>query len=137
MRNVALLPLLALAACATADRAIGPADVIRYHLPQGVERGPVTIEAATGTLDPLFADAVGRQLAANGFPPASGGDARFTAVVDVRQRPVDGPARRGGFTLGLGGGTFSGGRNGGVGIGAGGGIPIGGQIGRASCRERV
>ena len=131
MRSLALLPLLALGACATSG-ALPPAEVIRYHLPAGVERGAAVVEPAqAGLMSQPFELAVARQLAANGYPAATAGPAPFVATVDVRQRERDGPPRRSRFSIGIGAGGFSGGRGGGgVGLGGGVGFPVGG--GRAS-----
>ncbi len=126
MRIRTLLPLLALGACTTTGGRLPPTEVIRYHLPDGVERGPVTVEPAqAGLMSQPYEMAVGRQLVASGYPAAGAGPSPFVAVVEVRQRERAGPPRRSGFSIGIGGGGFSGGRNGGVGIGGGVEVPVG------------
>lgn len=132
MRILTLVPLVALAACATTG-PLPPAEVIRYHLPAGIERGPATVEPGqAGLMSQPYEAAVARQLAANGYPAAATGPGPFVATVDVRQRERDRPPRRSAFSIGIGGGGFSGGRGGGgVGLGGGVGFPIGGG-GRAS-----
>ena len=126
MRIAALAALLPLAACATTG-PLPPAEVIRYHLPGVVERGPASVEPAqAGYSRQAFETSVANQLAANGYPAASGAASPFVAVVDVRQREREGPPRRSSFSIGIGGGTFSGGRRGGVGVGGGVGFPVGG-----------
>lgn len=124
MRIAALLPFVALSACATSG-GLPPTEVIRYHLPAGVERGPAAVEPGqAGLMSQPYEHAVARQLVANGYPAASG-PGLYVAVVDVRQRERAGALRRSGFSIGLGGGTFSGGRRGGVGVGGGVDIPVG------------
>lgn len=121
-----------LSACATTGGGYGRAEVIRYHLGEPLERGTVVVEPAEGG-DGLsgqpFAQAVSRQLGGAGYVPAApGGTVQFIAVVDVRRRAFDGPPRQSGLSIGLGGGSYSGGRHGG-GIGLGGGVsfPVGGS----------
>ena len=129
MRSFALLPLFALAACATSFRT-PPAEVIRYHLPTGIERGTAAVEPARpGLMTRPFEAAVAREMARNGYPVPGAGASQYIAVVDVRQRGVESPARRSPFQIGIGGGGFSGGRGGGVGLGGGVGFPIGGGRG--------
>lgn len=127
MKTLSLLPLLALGlgACTTGG-SLPPTQVLRYHLPDGVERGTVAVEPARpGLMGQPYEAAVARQLGQNGFPAATGAPSRYIAVVDARRSDHVGPPRPAPFTLGLGGGTFSGGRGGGVGLGGGVGIPIG------------
>ena len=127
MRIRALLPALVLAGCSTTG-PLPPTEVLRYHLPAGVERGTATVEPAqAGLMSQPYQAAVARQLSLNGYPAPTGGPSQFVAVVDVRQREVAGPPRRSAFSIGIGGGTFSGGRHGGVGLGGGVGIPVGGS----------
>lgn len=130
MRTVALFPLLALAACTTTGGPPSPSEVIRYHLPAGVERGPAAVEPGqAGLMGRPFEVAVARQLGLNGYPMPGAGPSAFVAVVDVRRRELAGPPRRSGFSIGIGGGGFSGGRGGGIGVGGGIGIPVGGSRG--------
>lgn len=118
---------LALAACATTGGG-PPAEVIRYHLPDGVERGAATVESARpGLMTRPYEAAVARQLGQAGYPPAAGAPAPYVAVVDVQQREVQGPPRRSPISIGIGGGGFSGGRGGGVGLGGGVAFPVGGR----------
>ena len=136
MRSLALLPLLALGACATSG-SLPPAEVIRYHLPSGVERGAATVEPTqAGLMSQPFELAVARQLAANGYPAAASGPTPFVATVDVRQRERAGPPRRSRFSIGIGASGFSGGRGGGgVGLGGGVGFPVGGGGGASMLIE--
>jgi hypothetical protein len=129
MRSFALLPLLALAACATSFRS-PPAEVIRYSLPSGIERGTAVVEPARpGLMTRPYEAAVAREMVRNGYPAATTGASQYVAVVDIRQRGVESPARRSPFQIGIGGGGFSGGRGGGVGLGGGVGFPVGGGRG--------
>lgn len=129
MRTAALFTALLLSACATTG-PLPPAEVIRYHLPGDVGRGPAAVEPAqAGLMSRPFEAAVAQQLASNGYPAADGPAAAYVAIVDIRQREREGPPKRSSFSIGIGGGTFSGGRRGGVGLGGGVGIPIGGSGG--------
>ena len=66
------------------------------------------------------------ELARVGYPaPPPGAVPEFVATVDFRRTTRPGPVRRSPFSIGLGGGSFSGGRNGGVGLGGGVSFPIG------------
>lgn len=119
------VPLLGLGACATTS-SLPPTEVLRYHLPSAIERGTATVEAAQGALmSQPYQGAVARQLALNGFAPPNGGPSQLIAVVDVRRTDRPGPLRSSGFSIGLGGGSYGGGRSGGVGLGGGVNIPVG------------
>ena len=132
MRIPVALAIAALSAgCATTGAYTRPAEVIRYHLDQPLERGTVVVQPAEGG-DGLsgqpFAAAVSRELGNAGYVPAvPGGDVTFIAVVEVRHRPVEGAGRRSGFSIGIGAGGFSGGRHGGIGLGGGVSVPVGGE----------
>lgn len=134
MRVPALLLAAAglLAACATTGGYPASTDVIRYHLGAPVERGTVVVQPAgggdglsSGLAAQPYSLAVSRALGVAGYAPATaGGDTQFIALVDVRQVSRE-ERRPSPFSIGLGGGGFSGGRGGGVGIGGGVGFPIG------------
>lgn len=127
-----LLAAAALSACTTTVRN-GPTDVIRYHLGEPVARGTVIVQPAgdapygSALSSQAFVDAAARELGTIGYIPAvPGGTVQFIATVDVRRNAQEGPPRPSPFSIGIGGGTFSGGRRGGgVGIGGGVGFPIG------------
>ena len=131
-----LLAAAGLAACTTTGGRGSPTDVMRYHLGEPLPRGTVAVQPAAGgdgisggaLADRPFADAVARQLGQNGYAPvAPGGAVQFIALVDVRRQTREGPPKRSPFSIGIGGGGFSGGRRGGgVGLGGGVGFPIGG-----------
>lgn len=130
--SAVLLAAASLSACATTVRN-APTDIIRYHLGEPLARGTVVVQAAgdANLNQPLsnqpFTDAVARQLGTVGYVPAApGGTVQFIATVDVRRSAQEGPPRQSPFSIGIGGGTFSGGRRGGgFGLGGGVGFPIG------------
>ena len=120
----------ALAGCATTGGVGAPAEVVRYHLDQPLERGTVVVQPAEGG-DGLsgqpYAAAVSRALGEVGYAPAApGGEVDFIALVEVRHRDAPGRSRGSGVSIGIGLGGFSGGRRGGgVGYGGGVGFPVG------------
>lgn len=128
--TVVLFAAASLAACATTARN-APVDVVRYHLGEPLERGTVVVQPAGDVgMQPFssqtFTDAVARQLGTVGYIPAApGGTVQFIATVDVRRSAQEGSPRPSPFSIGLGGGTFSGGRRGGVGLGGGVSFPVG------------
>ncbi len=132
LRSVSALGLagIGLAACTTTS--IPPTEVIRYHLGAPIARGTIDVEPQTGggaaSLEfKTYAAAVQSQLLKIGYaPPVPGTPSQFFGVVSFQRSVVAGPPRRSPFSIGLGGGGFSGGRGGGVGLGGGVGIPIGG-----------
>ncbi len=130
-----------LAGCATTART-PPAEAIRYHLGEPIARGSVAVEPlqTTAGVSPSleyrgYAAAVEAELLRNGYTrPAPGAGPEYVATVAFRRGVEQGPPRRSPFSIGIGGGGFSGGRRGGgVGLGGGVGFPLGG--GRA--RELV
>ena len=122
----------ALAGCTTAG-GLPPTQVVRYHLEQPIDRGTVGIvQASTDLQSPLgwqpYADAVQRQLAANGFTPAPAGtQPTYVATIGISSTDGFGPPRRAPFSIGLGIGGGSFGRGGGVGGEGGVGFPVGGS----------
>ncbi|WP_375404268.1 DUF4136 domain-containing protein [uncultured Sphingomonas sp.] len=123
-----------LAGCATTSRQL-PAEAIRYHLGQPIARGSVAVEplqTTTGIPPSLeyrgYAAAVETELLRNGYTRAvSGATPEYVATVAFRRATEQGPPRRSPFSIGIGGGGFSGGRRGGgVGLGGGIGFPLGG-----------
>ena len=108
---------LALAACATTPSGT---EVTRFHLGQPIARSTIALVPADAS-QPFsleyrtYADAVARELAAQNFVPV-GNDPSSAYVGTIAIEQVSRPgARRGGFSIGLGGGSF--GRGGGVGGG--------------------
>ncbi|TPG10410.1 DUF4136 domain-containing protein [Sphingomonas oligophenolica] len=135
-----LLSILALAAigatglagCATMA-PLPPTQVLRYHLDAPIPRGTIAVEPLTGGDAPAslefktYAAAVEGELIKLGYAiPAQGQRADYIASVSFTRTNALGPPRRAPFTLGIGGGSYSGGYNGGVGLGGGVGIPFGG-----------
>ena len=131
------LAALPLGACATSLR-LPPTEAVRYHLGGQPERGTVAVEplAAPGAPTSLefrtYAAAVEAQLLRNGYSLAApGARSQLIATVGFTRASQAGPPRQSPFSVGIGGGGFSGGRRGGgVGLGGGVGFPIGG--GRAT-----
>lgn len=138
MRIVLVLGLLALGGCATAPRS-GAVEVLRFHLEE-VGRGTVAVQP-TSAADEVsvdyraYAEAVGRELAQLGYPaPPAGVRAQYLATVAFRRQGrgiVERPSR---FSVGIGGGSFGGGRRGG-GLGLGGGVTF--PVGRGRTSEIV
>ncbi|MBB4608226.1 DUF4136 domain-containing protein [Sphingomonas yabuuchiae] len=120
-----------LVACSTTGGRLPPTEVIRYHLGQPIARGTIRVEplSATGPASiefKTYAAAVETALLRNGYSLAQG-DAQpdFIATVNFTRANRLGPPRPSPFSIGLGGGSFSGGRGGGVGLGGGLSFPIG------------
>lgn len=128
-----LTAALALAGCATSYK-LPPTEVIRYHLGEPIQRGaiavaPVGTPGAPASLEfKTYAAAVETELLRNGYTvPTAGGQPQLIATVAFTRANRMGPPRRSPFSIGLGGGGFSGGRRGGgVGLGGGVGFPLGG-----------
>ena len=124
-----------LAGCAT-TAPLPPTEVVRYHLGEPIARGTIALQPLDATATPAslefqaYAGAVESQLIANGYArPAPGVQPDFLATVGFTRSAQEGPPRRSPISIGLGGGSFSGGRHGGVGLGGGVGFPIGGGRG--------
>ncbi|MFW2850513.1 hypothetical protein ACM61V_01115 [Sphingomonas sp. TX0543] len=133
---VIALGTVGLAGCATAPTSF-PVQVSRYHYDAVAQRGTITVEPLPGgsvaSIEyKTYAAAVEAELLRAGFtspPPGTRGDYLATVAFSRAERPL--PPKRSPFSIGIGGGSFSGGRNGGVGLGGGVSFPIGGQ------RDRV
>ncbi len=130
-RLLILAPALAalLAGCATTDASLGirpGADVTRFHLGNPA-RGSIAIERPTdeaGGLEfGIYAAAVEQQLSALGWTVVTPGQRVAPEhIASVRiERTARLAPRRSGFSIGVGGGGYSGG----VGLGGGVQIPIG------------
>ena len=117
-------------ACTTTTS--GPVQVTRFHLDQ-VGRGSIAVEPMTGGSTPpslefqTYAAAVQGELLRIGFgAQPAGGAGEYLAVVGFTRTSVEGPPRPAPFSIGLGGGGYSGGyRGGGVGLGGGVSFPVG------------
>lgn len=108
-------------------------DVTRYHLGQPIAPGSVAIEplATNATISPeyrTYADAVATELSRLGFAPTPAvlpaTPSQYIAAVSFTRAPRGTIQKPPPFSIGLGGGGFSGGRRGG-GLGLGGGISTG------------
>ncbi len=121
---------IGLAGCATGVRTM-PTEVLRYHLGAPIARGTVSVvplAAGPASLEfRSYAAAVEGQLLKQGYSlPAAGARADYTATVNFTRTSQEGPPKRSPFSIGLGGGSFTGGRGGGVGLGGGVNVPVGG-----------
>ena len=133
---LAALALAGVAAGCTTSGGLPPAQVVRYHLNQPIARGtvavqPLSADAGTSLSFAPYAAAVQAQLVGLGYTAAPAGvQPDYVALTDLHQDMQMGPPRRSPISIGIGGGSFSGGRGGGVGLGGGVGFPIGGSHGR-------
>jgi len=123
--------LLILGGCATSIRP-GPIDVTRFHLGMPIAGDSISVEPLTGYAgsspeDQLYIDAVSGELAKLGFTPGGGEASPFIAAVSYKHESRGSVRTPPAVTIGLGGGSYSGGRRGGVGGGGGVGIPVGGK----------
>lgn len=121
---------LLLSGCATTTRS-GPIDVTRFHLGNPIAGDSISVEPLTGFAgaspeDQVYLGAISGELARLGFRPGGGETSPFIAAVSYKH-DSRGTMHTGGVTIGLGAGSYSGGRRGGVGVGVGGGIPVGGK----------
>jgi hypothetical protein len=121
---------MSLGACATTPMR-SPVEVSRFHLGAPLETGTLTADAtsagwATSLESQVYTGAVTAELSHYGYaPPVAGAPSQYLAVVGVTRTKRQGPPRRSPITIGIGGGTSSGGYGGGVGIGGGVSFPIG------------
>lgn len=125
----ALSGLALLSGCMTESGPTLP-SVTRFHLGQPIARAVIAVEASDpadgSTLEfDAISDAIGRELTRQGWTVQKG-NARSeqVAIVSVTQESRTVP-RRGGLSIGIGGGGGSYGRGGGVGVGGGVNIPVG------------
>ena len=121
---------MSLGACATTPTR-SPVEVSRFHLGAPLETGTLSAEAtsagwATSLESQVYTGAVANELTRYGYAaPAAGAPSQYLAVVGVTRTTRPGPPRRSPITIGIGGGTSSGGYGGGVGVGGGVSFPIG------------
>lgn len=129
--TLALLAGAALLGGCTATSRGGPIDVTRYHLGQPLtERTTVAIEpngpdASVTQEYTLYADAVRYELEQLGY--VKGGvdmQSGYIAAVGFKRTPAGSYRERPPVSIGLGGGSYGGGRRGG-GVGVGGGVSFG------------
>lgn len=124
--------LVALGACAPTYRP-QPIDVTRYHLGAPMERTTVAIEpmANTDSFGPeyqTYADAVRAELERLGYVQSvSNTPSGYIAAVAFRRVSKGAFKEAPPVSIGLGGGSFSGGRRGGTAVGGSVGFGIGGK----------
>ena len=120
-----------LAACSTTGGRLPPTEVIRYHLGEPIARGTIRVEPLSNTGPAsiefkTYAAAVETALLRNGYSlPQGDAQPDYIATVSFTRANRLGPPRPSPFSIGLGGGSFSGNRGGGVGLGGGLSFPIG------------
>ncbi|WP_237709146.1 DUF4136 domain-containing protein [Sphingomonas elodea] len=125
LRLALLATLPALAAGCTTTGARTPVDVTRYHLGQPLERTTVSVVPMSGMIDATpefraYADAVQAELNKLGYVPAtSERPAGYIASVSFTRASRGTVQDRPPVSVGLGGGSFGGGRGGGFGLGGG------------------
>lgn len=130
--SIALLSVAALIGGCTATTRDGPVSVTRYHLGTPLtERTTVAIEPMTGAsqISPeyqLYADAVRAEIERLGYVQSSSDMASgYIAAVSFTRESRGTFRERPPVTIGLGGGSYGGGRRGGSGVGLGGGLSFG------------
>ena len=130
---------MSLAGCATTP-ARTPVEVSRFHLGAPLETGTLSAEAtsagwATSLESQVYTGAVANELVRYGYAaPANGATSQYLAVVGVTRTSRQGPPKRSPFTIGIGGGTSTGGYGGG-GVGIGGGVSF--PVGKTRYREII
>jgi hypothetical protein len=129
--SLVLLSVAALIGGCTATTRDGPVSVTRYHLGAPLtERTTVAIEPMTGAnqVSPeyqLYADAVRGELQRLGYVQSTSDMASgYIAAVSFTRESRGAFRERPPVTIGLGGGSYGGGRRGG-GVGLGGGVSFG------------
>ena len=117
----ALVPALALGACATPQ---GPIEVTRFVGPDGTARlgqGTVFVESAPGSIDGLeaapYKAAVAAELTRLGYRESTRGDAAQIAQVRIERFTETAEGRRSPVSVGVGGSTGSYGSGVGLGVG--------------------
>ena len=131
--------LIALAGCATTPES----RVTRFHLGQPIAPGQIAVEPIlpADRSSPEFqtyAGIIGAELARIGFTESPGlGASEQVAVIAVDRDFQDGPQRRSGVSIGIGGGFGSGGYRGGTSVGGGVNFPVGRSRGNSVVRTRL
>lgn len=128
-RTAAIASLALLAGCAATIRP-GPVDVTRFHLGTPIAGDSIAVEPMTGYAgvspeDQVYIGAVSTELGQLGFTPGGGAASPYIAAVAYKHESRGAVRTPPAVTIGLGGGSYSGGRRGGVGVGGGVGIPVG------------
>lgn len=129
--TLALLGVAALGGCTTTARQ-GPIDVTRYHLGQPMERTSVSLEPMSGAVQispeyQSYANAVQAQLERLGYVRATTDtESGYIASISFTRTSKGFVKDRPPVTIGLGGGSISGGgRRGGTAVGLGGDVAFG------------
>lgn len=129
--TLAVFGAMALAGCTTTARQ-GPIDVTRYHLGQPMERTSVSFEPMSGAVQinpeyQTYEDAVRAELERLGYVrAATATESGYIAGISFTRTSKGFVKDRPPVTIGLGGGSFSGGgRRGGTGVGLGGDVAFG------------
>lgn len=120
-----------LSGCATSIRP-GPVEATRFHLGTPIAGDSISVEpmnafAGVSPEDQVYIGAVSGELAKLGFTPGGGEASPYIAAVSYKHESQGSVRTPPAVTIGLGGGSYSGGRRGGVGLGGGVGIPVGGK----------
>lgn len=124
-----LIATALLAGCATPMRA-GPIDVTRFHLGTPIAGDSIRVEPLNGFAgvspeDQVYVGAVSTELAALGFKPGDGATL-YVAAIAYRHESRGAMRKPAPVRIGLGGGSYGGGRRGGVGVGGGASVGVGG-----------
>lgn len=107
-----------------------PVEVTRFHLDPPLERGTLSVEAASNgdgsSLEfQTYATPIRDALLAQGYAaPATGTTPQYVAIVTLGREAREGPPKPPKFSIGIGGG-FGGGYHSGVGVGGDVAFPIG------------
>lgn len=120
-----------LSGCTATGGRTGPIDVTRFHLGQpiagdSVSVQPLTAFAGVNPEDQVYVGAVSNAMVPLGFAPAPGDATTYIAAVSYKHVSRGMVRKRPAVTIGLGAGSYSGGRHGGVGVGGEGSFGIGG-----------
>jgi hypothetical protein len=132
---------IVLAGCSTTPRP-GPIDVTRFHLGMPIAGDSIAVEPLTGFAgsspeDQVYIGAVSGELGRLGFTPGGGEASPYIATVSYKHESLGSVRTPPAVTIGIGGGSYSGGRRGGVGVGGGVGVPVGGKTVRVVSTELV
>lgn len=111
-----------LSGCAASGGGSGAIDVTRFHLGQPIAGDSVSVQTLTGYAgaspeDQVYIGAVSNALVPLGFAPTPGDATTYIAAVSYKHVSRGMVRKRPAVTIGLGAGSYSGGRHGGVGLG--------------------
>ncbi|MCW3846252.1 hypothetical protein OF829_03305 [Sphingomonas sp. LB-2] len=128
--SLAILLAAALLPGCTSSVRPGPIDVTRFHLGTPIAGDSIAVEplnsfAGVSPEDQLYVGAVSGELTRLGFRPGGGETSAFIAGVSYKHVSHGTVRTPPPVTIGIGGGSYSGGRRGGVGVGVGGDVGVG------------